>query len=732
MRRLLAVAVLLVSYICAGAQQKQSLHWQLSCSDSADGPQSGRMEAKVPGCVQFDWGRANNLPSYHEGDNQDKYYGLEDKWWHYFATVDIKRGRVVPYLCFEGVDYKYDVLVDGILLLSHEGMFSRPRIDLSAYKGKTVAIEVLIHPAPKNPDIEPYRGLGNESSKSCKPAFSYGWDWAPRFITLGLVDEVYVEYRPASHVRSWDMSYVLDSDNSKAAITIDYSVAGKTALRAELLSPEGKVVATASRDAAGEGAMRLNLDSPELWWPWNHGAQPVYSLRLTSAMGEILSRKISFRRSEMVYNEGGRHDGAEVTVPACIQINGRQIFAKGSNWVPSEMCRSEVNKQNIRTLFTYLKGCNMNILRLWGGSYVQPDWFYDMCDEMGIMLWQEFPLACARYSEEQPYLDVLAQESESMIKQLRTHASVVMYCGGNELFFKWFEKWGGMSYQSKPLRLLDSQMYKFDPDTPYWFASPQPGIRHGGYFPIEGGEEIVTMFYDSRYFGYTEFGCGTISEMDVIKSVVSEEDFRHPFVTPIWKARHANQWGDLRVTGRITGKDYSNNFEQGVKDANDVQGDCYRELFELARQKWPYTSMALNWCFNEPWVTLAGNGLVNYPDHIRPAYYLVREALRPTLLSLSFRQLSWKAGDEVRLDAFLLNDSGASIAPCSALLEVIADGKVIAKWDVSLPRAEAWRNSKCADCFCFSIPKTTNGRVRMKITSPEHPEWDSEYSLYVK
>ena len=291
---------------------------------------------------------------------------------------------------------------------------------------------------------------------------------------------------------------------------------------------------------------------------------------------------------------------------------------------------------------------------------------------------------------------------------------------------------GGMSYQSKALRLLDSQTYLFDPNTPYWFASPQPGIRHGGYLASDGKMELVTMFYDTKYFGYTEFGCGTISDMEYIKSVVSEEDLKHPFETSIWKARHANQWGSFAVTSRITGVDYSNNFEQGVKDANDVQGDCYRTVFELARQKWPYTSMAINWCFNEPWKTLGGNGLVNYPDHIRPAYYKVKEALRPTLLSLSFRQLGWNIGDEVKLDAFMLNDSGDVISECPAKVEVIADGSVIASWEITLPQAEAWRNSRFSDSMTFCIPDAESGRVQMKITSSEHPEWNSVYTVYVK
>lgn len=714
------------------SQEKQTLSWQLSCSDTPAGSQSSRIEAIVPGCVQFDWARENHLASYHEGDNQHLYYGLEDKWWHYFTSATIRKGKDTPYLCFQGVDYQYDVIINGDTVLRHEGMFTRPRIDLCAYKGKKADIEVLIHPAPKKNDIEPYRGLGNESSESCKPAFSYGWDWCPRFVTLGLSDEVFITYRPKIHVKSWDLSYRLNEQLDAANIQLDYEVTGSCSLQAKLLSPEGKEVSGSSVKANGNGSLTMHLDRPQLWWPWNHGSQPIYTLVLSSSNGESFSRKICFRRTEMVYNEGGRHDGAEVTVPANIQINGRKIFAKGSNWVPSEMCRSEVKEEDVRKLLTYFKECNMNILRMWGGSYIQPDWFFDLCDEMGIMIWQEFPLACARYSDDQKYLDVLAQESESIIKQLRTHGCLTMYCGGNELFFRWFDKWGGMSYQSKALRLLDSQTYLFDPDTPFWFASPQPGIRHGGYLPIEGKEELVTMFYDSKYFGYTEFGCGAISELDYIKTIVSEEELNHPFQDSIWKSRHATLWGRLEVTSQITGKDYKNDFEQGVKDANDIQGDCYHTVFELARQKWPYTAMALNWCFNEPWKTLAGNGLVNYPDHRRPSYFKVKEALRPTLLSLSYRALSWKAGDTVTLGAFLLNDSPDSLEESKATIEVLANGTAISSWNIVLPQVGAWQNSTTQDTYTFTVPENTNGRVSMRIRSQEHPEWNSEYTLYIR
>ena len=729
---IILLGIILLQGSVVKAQEKQALTWQLTCSDTRDGSESPRMEATVPGCVQFDWAKEHHLPSYHEGDNQHLYYGLEDKWWHYYTSATIKKGKETPYLCFEGVDYQYDVIINGNCVLSHEGMFTRPKVDLSSYKGKKADIEVLIHPAPKNPNMEPYRGLGNESSESCKPAFSYGWDWCPRYITLGLADEVYISYRPKIHIQSWDLSYQLNEQMDAASIQIDYEVTGVCPLQSKLLSPDGKEVAQASVKANGNGTITMEVNNPQLWWPWNHGAQPVYTMTLTSSNGETMTRKICFRKAEMVYNEGGRHDGAEVTVPANIQINNRKIFAKGSNWVPSEMCRSEVNKEDIRTLLTYLKECNMNILRLWGGSYIQPDWFYDMCDEMGIMIWQEFPLACAKYSDDKKYLDILAQESTAIIKQLRTHGCLTMYCGGNELFFKWFDKWGGMSYQSKALRLLDSQTYLLDPGTPFWFASPQPGIRHGGYFPIEGDEELVTMFYNTKYFGYTEFGCGSISDMDYIKSIVSENDLTHPYETSIWTARHANQWGKLEVTSRITGKDYKNDFEQGVKDANEIQGNCYRTVFELARQKWPYTSMALNWCFNEPWKTLAGNGLVNYPHHRRPAYFKVREALRPTLLSLSYKALSWKAGETVNLGAFLLNDSPQTFPESKATIEIIANETIISSWNTTLPKVEAWENSTVQDAFSFSIPENTNGKVLMKIHSAEHPEWNSEYTLYIR
>ncbi len=711
--------------------------WTLTYSETIDGSQSTPITASVPGCVQIDWGKAFDIPSYHEGNNVIRYYGLEDRFWHYFTTIKVARGREVPYLCLDGVEYEYDVLIDGKTVLSHEGMFTRVRIDLSEYKGKEVPVEIRIHPAPKVEGTEPVPGIGNESAESCKPAFSYGWDWCPRFITLGIVDEVYVEYRPHIHITDWDLSYRLDNNCSSADIAIDYSVSGPCSLKAELFAPGGDSVCSEIFNTEGEASKHITLQNPELWWPHNHGSQPVYKLQLSvlkdGKVTETLSRNISFRQVKMVANAGVRADGVDVSIPATLQINGRKIFAKGSNWVPSEMCRSMVDPERIRTLLTYLKECNMNILRLWGGSYIQPDWFYDMCDEIGIMIWQEFPLSCAAYSEDKPYLDILAQESEAIIKQLRTHACLVLWCGGNELFCSWSAgKWGSMSYQSKALRLLDSQTLAYDPDTPYWHTSPQHGIRHGGYRVIDGDGELVTQVYQSDYLGYTEFGCGSISEYDYIKQIVSGEDLAKPMETDVWTTRHAHRWGDFAILEKVTGRDYSHDFIKGTEDSNEVQGNCYRSVFELARQKWPHTSLAINWCYNEPWATLAGNGLVNYPDHRRPSYYKVKEALRPTLLSVAYRSLRWHPGDTITLDTFLLNDSGNIIAPGEARLEVYADGELIQHLDWAYPETMSWSNSKGSASLEVIAPETLSGEITIKAVSNNHPEWNSEYVLYVK
>ena len=660
---------------------KQTILWNLTYSDEKMGTQSELFPATVPGCVQLDMVAAGKVPSYLTGDHEEEYRWMENKFWHYKAQITVEDCEEFPFLCLDGVDYEYEVLLNNQCVLYHEGMFTSSEIDLSPYKGQTISVEVCILPAPKVKDCVYVRGLGNEAAQSCKPAFNYGWDWSPRIVTLGIVKDAYVEYRPLARLTEVQLSYRLNDELTAANITLTYGASVQGDLVCTITDPDGKT-ALKEKFLANGNKKELTLRNPLLWWPHNHGMQPVYSVTVQLFVNgrETDSRtvRLGFRRSRMVANENTwaeQIDTADLQMFTCakapmtLELNGRRIFAKGSNWVPPELSIAQMKKDHIMQLLTLLKEANMNIIRMWGGGYIHPDWFYDMCDDLGIMVWAEFPLACAEYKDNDRYLAVLEQEARAIIPRLRTHPCVVIWCGGNELF----TDAARMTPQHKAMRILNALTYEMDQDTPYIYTSPQAGAAHGPYdILLRNKREPLSVFCESRNSAYVEFGCGTVSEWDYLGTFMTSEERANPFRDSIWDKRHATTWFDPEEVRLLTG--CPEDWESIVNAGNEAQCVMYPAMFEEVRRQWPHASMAINWCFNEPWPTAAGNGLVNYPAKPRPNYQFIKDALRGQKLSLRFVRIAWHPGEEMTVSAWLLNDTAEAIHAGTAQISVVANG----------------------------------------------------------
>ena len=158
----------------------------------------------------------------------------------------------------------------------------------------------------------------------------------------------------------------------------------------------------------------------------------------------------------------------------------------------------------------------MNLLRVWGGGIVNKEAFYEQCDELGLMVWQEFPLACNNYEGTPAYLRVLDQESKSIISRVRRHASHVIWCGGNELF----NNWSGMTEQSLALRLLNRNCFDMDPGTPFLMTSPVMGMGHGHYRFSSDGVEVYKWMSEAANTAYTEFGCPGPASADYLRGFI--------------------------------------------------------------------------------------------------------------------------------------------------------------------------------------------------------------------
>lgn len=706
----------------------------LGLSESEHSVPEELFPATVPGAAQRDYANHKNLPDIFYGTNYENLYKLEDVFWHYSTELeldDITEGRV--FLCFDGIDYKYVIKVNGDELLRSEGMFSPVKLDISRYIGKTVTAEVIIFPCPKSDDSF----SRSECRYSCKSAACYGWDWHPRLLTAGLWQEAYLLLEDSFCILDFDVSYRLSDDFGSADITLFASTSESGEVRFEIKS-DGKMIAEKTAFSDRNAEVCITLQKPELWSPHGYGSQKIYTVSVNAGKSKI-ERNLGLRRSELVMNEGSWDEPkgfpkSRSDAPITLKINGRKIFAKGSNFVNAQIFPAEMNEEHYEKLLSMVKDANMNILRIWGGGFINKESFYDLCDKLGIMVWQEFPLACNEYPDDDGYLAVLEKEATAIVKRLRSHPSVVLWCGGNELF----NSWSKMTEQHHALRLLDRITYEHDRFTPFIMASPLNGMGHGNYVNYDETEdcETIRQILNSKATAYTEFGCPSMASGDYIRKFMSEADFND--LSPdnkVWKGHHAfDAWRENSWV-RECEVEYFFGGYNGIDDLCEktqyIQAMCYRSAFEEMRRQWPHCSMALNWCLNEPWPTAANNSIISYPDIKKPAFDSVKAALRPFAATLRIQKQLWWAGETFRAEIHILNDSITEKESGSVKIYYSFDGEKLPAGEFKYGKIPEQTNAECG-AVSFVIPENFSGFVTVYLEVDGHPEASSVYTYPCK
>jgi len=724
--------------------KKLQLSWNVGYSKSIESKPEIVVPATVPGAVQLDWAKAHSWPSHCFGENYKMYSWMEDVYWTYSANISappLSQGEKLFFVC-KGIDYSYSVKLNGETLYEWEGMFTAYKIDLSEKLNETNLLEITILPAPKREGAEIGR---SQADQSCKLPCSYGWDWHPRLIPLGIWEEAYVEKCNEMHICEAELSYSLDEklENAEIHIGIMLSKLRAAIVKWRLRDKDGICV--------NEQELAVNADfvllesvlkNPMLWWPNGHGEAVLYTstVELYSLDGDLLDfneSKVGFRTVALVMYDGAWEEELPFPRPCneppiTLEVNGRKIFAKGSNWLCPDIFPGVVSDETNWTLVELAKNANMNLLRIWGGAISNKDSFFEACNEMGIMIWQEFPLACNNYIGTEQYLEVLDAESKSIIKRLRQHPSIAMWCGGNELF----NSWSGMTEQSLALRLLNRNCYDLDPSRPFLMTSPIMGMAHGSYvFRYENGEDVFQVMPKVRYTAYTEFGCAGPSPLEYLKTFIPKDELFPPKPGGSWEVHHAfNAWNNIHTWLDIPTIEYyfgsADTLDELVQHGELMQSEGYKCIYEESRRQKPRCSMALNWCFNEPWPTAAGNSLINWPNLAKPAYYAVAKSCRPFLASARIAKFKWAEGDIFDPELWILNDSYNKLpgGVMKVLLGTGGNRQEIFEWKYPVISANA---NLRGPTIRFILPKL-NSRIMTLILMIENcPEMDSEYTLLI-
>ena len=694
--------------------------WQgRNCSEAKD----ALFPATVPGNIQYDFGVARNFTDVQFADGYKQYVPYEDDAWEYRTTLRYeKKADERVFFVSRGIDYRYDILLNGEKLYSYEGMFRAAEVDLTdRLTGKDDQLTVYIYPHPKSEGSRP--GTRDEADRSCKPPVSYGWDWNPRLVISGMWDEAYIETRDAYYIANAEVLTELNEELTEATVRVSFDC--EKACTVTLADAEGRVVYSGSD-------LEFTVKNPELWWCNGQGTPYLYTWKIENEREQRVGR-VGFRRLRLLRNKGAvdpkSFPKSRYAVPTTIELNGRRILAKGSNWVNPDIFWGQTDEARYDSLLTLARDANMNILRMWGGASVCKQSFYDICDRYGLLVWQEFMLACNNYPDDPHYLSVLESEATAIIKSLRSHPCLALWCGGNELF----NGWSGMTDQSHPLRLLNKLCYDLDRSRPFLATSPLVGMAHGGYqfYSWSLDLEVFAEFQNSHDVAYTEFGVPSIASVETLKKIIPEDELFPIKPTEAWIAHHGfNAWGTASWTCLDTLDRYfgeSTSLEQTVERSNWLQCTGYQGAFEEMRKQWPHCGMMLNWCFNEPWMTAANNSIIEFPSKPKPAYEYVKSAMRPKLFSARVSKFSWVVGETFEAEVWLLNDTPEAITgEVHISLQVGDETFDLLDWKAD---AKANDNKQGPTVRCV-LPKCDTDRIILKLDSTDG--MSSEYCLQLR
>ena len=623
--------------------------------------------ATVPGCVHTDL-LANKLiddPFYR--DNEKKQQWIDKKDWEYRTTFKVTPqtlSRENVELVFEGLDTYADVYLNEQLVLKADNMFRTWRVNAkSALKPGDNTLRILFR-SPVNEILPVMAKLkyqlpaSNDQGEKTSPftrkaPYHYGWDWGPRFVTSGI-------WRPVS-LEAWDHARVSDLQllvkkispevaELTANVEVEASAAGAATILLENLT--NKVVAGKQPIKLEPGTNRVTFNftvsRPALWWPNGLGEQPLYNFRARSLVnGRVTGEKLArtgLRTLEL------RQQRDEAGQSFMFVINGIPVFAKGGNWIPADSFPTRITKDKYHFLINSVHDSNMNMLRVWGGGIYEADEFYEMCDEMGILVWQDFMFACSMYPANQEFLDNVRAEAIDNVKRLRNHPSIVLWAGNNEVETAW-RNWGWR--QNLPASVWDDYLKifhgvlqevtaQFDPSRPYWPSSPHGGLEDDPESLRSGDVHFWQVWHASQPFSdyekqmprfMSEYGFQSFPNIETVKSYTIPSD--RDIESPIMLAHQRHPRGNQLVREYML-RDYAQpkDFESFLYVSQVLQAEGIRIGAEHLRRIMPHNMGSLYWQIDDCW-PVASWSSIDYYGRWKALQYYARRFYNDLLISPS-------------------------------------------------------------------------------------------------
>lgn len=690
---LFAILMLVASIGLVHAQQRQYLHDDWTFGEAR---LQNRYPARVPGIVHTDLLRQGLIDDPYIGLNERKVQWVDKEDWIYETTFQVSDDILANdfiVLCFDGLDTYADVFLNGTKILEADNMFRRWHVNVKSllksgnrtvegYAQGENELRIYFH-SPIKVDMPKWEkcpnlyGASNDQSENGglldrklsvfarKAGYHYGWDWGPRLVTSGIWRPVFLEAWSA--VRITDVHLRQHEVNARKALLTDVVEIEAGADMTDALvtitnQDNGRVVAT-KRCALKKGLNTIPIDfsvkNPQLWWCNGLGKPNLYTFATSiSVGGNVLAqqeKRIGLRSVKLVTSPD-----AEGYRQFYFELNGIPVFAKGTNYIPQDNFLTDVTPERYRQTLLDATAANMNMIRVWGGGIYENDLFYDLCDEMGLMVWQDFMFACSTYPVEGEWEESVRQEAIDNVRRLRNHASIVLWCGGNECMDAWYN-WGWKSRMEKTnpegARLVGQQqehLYydvlqeianQLIPDDCYTVGSPfsvrgtgSDGVNGDRHFYGVGHRRFpVSKYNEEEAHFFSEYGMQSFPEFATVQKFAPDTN-THDISSELmmWHQRGGDEANKVIVWYVNSEYGAPKDFRQFLYASQLLQGDAMRTAIEAHRRNMPHCMGSLLWQHNDCW-PVASWSTRDYYGHWKAAHYMVRQAFESLICSSALR-----------------------------------------------------------------------------------------------
>ncbi len=672
----------------------------------------GIFPAVVPGTVYTDLLRNGAMDDPFWKDNELQALKLMDEDYEYVtefeADDEVLRCRH-QILRFDGVDTVADIYLNQKLIGSPLNMHRYWEYDVTKElkQGKNTLRVVLHSPtkyvkeayekAPTNGSGDAMEGFVHLRKAHCM----FGWDWGAHLPDAGIfrpvsllgvdegrIDSVYVrqKHKDGRVTLYFEPDFLLDPD------------AGEISYKVRVTAPDGEVF------GADDSPKSLEVPDPQLWWPNGYGGQNLYQVEVTLFCGmkelDRWSRRIGLRTLtvDQSKNEWGEN--------FAICVNGVCIFAMGADYIPEDHLLGRVTPETTRALLEKAKFANFNSIRVWGGGYYPDDWFYDLCDELGLVVWQDFMFACAVYDLTPEFEANITAEFEQNIKRLRHHASLGIWCGNNEMeeFVAYHAEWVTKPSEVRDYylmfeRIIPQMVQKYDPETFYWPSSPSSGGSMDNpqdpergdvhYWEVWHGDKPFTE-YRKYYFRFlSEFGFQSFPTMKTIESFTDDPDDWNIFSYVMEKhQRNGSANGKIMNYMQQTYR-YPSDFSTVLYASQLLQADGIRYGVEHFRRNRGRCMGAIYWQLNDCW-PVASWSSIDYCGRLKALHYYARRFFAPLMLSCE-EQGMMSAGKPLNQQHF---DEFERSIRLNVANETREDVKVTVRWALRNPDASVVKSGE--------------------------------------